>query len=254
MLPDNIGVAVDFKNERQKASVLESLRHPSDLKGNLQRLGTHWRIQVSFSDPVHIQVNRRKSVDTDRYVFPGFFKSKIGDLCYTTARRRRAAWSGYRFEWPFLDKVVAYNLVDSARTDEFSSLDQFAKRFDRRFISREVIESLWNEKSGQHGGKYNKRDFHRLGSKGRYAVDMFMYHFKGVGVTVPPPGYMMSNMSKNHILRVYHRATSNSGRDITISHQLGRGDVHYASEFVNSGNGRYGLLVSEKTFLWLEDD
>ena len=42
---------------------------------------------------------------------------------------------------------------------EFKGIEEFAKRFDKRFITLEQINKLWNSKSAQHGGKYNKKDF-----------------------------------------------------------------------------------------------
>jgi len=253
MLPDNIGIALDFKDESRKKDVLESVLHPHDLEGNLARLGRAWKIRVQFSDPVQFRKGRRMSPLDKVHTFCGFFRgSESGILCYTTHRSEYGSVSGYHFYPGQLEKIVAYSLIDRGAHQHFSSLEQFAKRFDTKFITKEYIEKLWDGTSSQHGGKYQRSDFRRIGKKGLKAVEKFMYHFKGVEAKEPPEGY--SNSEYGFALRAEERAWSNNGRDISVSHSLGREIVHYSSEYAGCGNGRYGLLVTEKTFLWLEDD
>ncbi len=258
MLPTNIGAALDFSKGRgHKEAVLGCIEHPGDTEGNLARLGTFHRIKMTFSSPVWVNRSRRRAApESAEHTFFALFKgSKSGRLCYATHRSPTGTLSGFHFRPGDLDKLVAYELVeDGARQARgFPSLVRFRRRFDPRFATDEEVRRLYNQNSGQHGGRYRPNDFRRLHEKGLVAVDKFMRHFRGVGATEPSEGYVRDK-GGNFSLTVRELSWHPAGRDITVSHKLGLGYVWYSSEFHRCGNGRYGLLVTPKTFLWTEDD
>lgn len=258
MLPVNIGAALDFRSEGHKEAVLGCIEHPEDTEGNLARLGTFHRIRMKFSDPVRVKRGRRRAAKEAReHTFFAMFKaSRSGDLCYATHRGPMGTLSGYHFRPGDLSKLVAYELVkDGAggRAGEFKSLGQFRRRFDPRFATEDEIRRLFSQKSGQHGGRYRPNDFRRLHEKGLRAVERFMWHFRGVDATEPSEGYTQDKDGQ-HYLNVHENTWHPAGRDISVSHKLGLPYVWYSSEYCGCGNGRYGLLVTPKTFLWLEDD
>lgn len=255
MLPTNIGVALDFSKGRgHKEAVLGCVERPGDTEGNLARLGTFHRIKMVFSSPVRVSRSRRRAaLESAEHTFFALFKgSKSGRLCYATHRSPMGTLSGFHFRPGDLDKLVRYELVDR-RPASFPSLERFRKRFDPRFATDAEVERLFNQNSGQHGGRYRPNDFRRLHEKGLMAADKFMRHFKGVEATEPTEGYVR-NKNGHHYLTVWQNSWHPSGRDITISHRLGLGYVWYSSKYYRCGNGRYGLLVTPKTFLWMEDD
>jgi len=259
MLPDNIGAALDFKSEGHKNAVLGCIEHPGDLEGNLARLGAFHRIKMRFSEPVLVNRSRRRAgKESKEHTFFAMFKgSNSGELCYATHRGQNGTLSGFHFRPGDLRKVVGYELADvrgrSGRAREFASFEQFRRRFDPRFATRDEIQRLWDSKSPQHGGRYRPSDFRRLHKKGLLTVEHFMRFFNGVQATEPSPGYSLDNNGRRY-LSVHENAWSNQGRDITVSHRLGLGYVWYSSEYPGCGNGRYGLLVSPKVFLHTEDD
>lgn len=258
MLPTNIGVALDFRSEQHKDAVLRCLERPDDLEGNLVRLGTFHRIKMRFSEPIWVNRSRRRARKeaTEHTFFAMFNASRGGGLCYATHRSSHGTLSGFHFRHGDLAKLVAYELDPGGRSRqprEFKSLAQFRKRFDPRFTTEAEIQRLFNGTSSQHGGKYRPNDFRRLHHKGLLAVDQFMKYFRGVDATEPTEGYVR-NKNGHHYLTVRQNSWHPSGRDITISHRLGLGYVWYSSEYHRCGNGRYGLLVTPKTFLWMEDD
>jgi hypothetical protein len=153
-----------------------------------------------------------------------------------------------------LDKVVGYSLVDLDEGNEFSGLDQFARRFDKRFITEDEIKKLWEGTSAQHGGKYLKSDFHSVGPKGGRVVKQFVERFAGIDATAPTTWYGKGYKGDGDVLTLWENADGHQGRDIKVSHRVGVPYVWYSSEYSGCGNGRYGLLATEKTFLWTEDD
>lgn len=209
-------------------------------------LGRHWRIKVWFSEPVDLirkpswkhdeadpkaRVRTSRVIKTDCHVFTRMFYTE-GKLCYSLNGNAR---SGYVLSEAH--KIISYEpLPNPSKTFTF---EQFKKKFDPAFITEDMIQDLWNSKSAQHGGQYGRDDFHKIGKAGRDALHMFLNRYQGLN------GDSCSGR---------HYARSHTGRDISVSFDKGRPAVSYASEYMNCGNGRYGLLANKHEFLWLEDD
>ena len=255
MIPDNIALFVNETDQRRREAIQKALTEPDDIEGNLERLGQQWRIRVWFKEVQHLNLNRRKTKDTKEFTFAGFFKNK-GELCYATRRSEYGTLSGFFVDMGFLPNVLRYDLVEHRRDSEFKDLTQFAKRFDQRFITLSAINDLWKRHSSQHGGKYKPTDFHQIGPKGRRVVKKFLERYAGIGATSANIWYSKNEYDGkvSHHLEVWENADTQTGRDIKISHCIGVPYVCYSSEYAGCGNGRYGLLVTERTFLWLEDD
>jgi hypothetical protein len=256
MLPDNIALFAAETGARGEA-VRKILAGTGSLEEDLLTLGRLWRFELRFSEPVEVHVNRYRRKVTDKHMFSGFFKDKTNDsFCYAYHKSEHGTLSGFYAGYRFLDRVVGYSLVDVARAKSFKGYEQFAKRFDRRFITETEIQNLWAGTSGQHGGKYKPTDFHTIGRKGRGVVERFLERYVGLDGT--PNIHYTENKNEDgsvyHYLTVYENAWRASGRDIKVEHRPGMPYVWYSSEFPKHGNGRYGLLATEKTFLWLEDD
>jgi len=255
MLPENAEeYIVVNKRPDMNAALKEAYANPDDLPGNLVRLGRWWRIDVTFDRPVEIRVSSRKVKRVSRHTFAGFFDSASAGLCYAI---RRPLSTGYHFG--FVPMVVSYRLVDAStvggREDRFKDFEAFARRFDRRFITDSYIRKLWDTGSPQHGGQYTPSDFHAIGPKGRRVVGSFLKRF--AGLNTPEPGntwYSPGFEGKGYVLYVEEPADGRMGRDIHVEHKIGVPCIPYASEEPGCGNGRYGVLATEKTFLWVEDD
>lgn len=257
MLPGNIALFVDEADERRRNAVLKALSDPDKLEDNLACLGRQFKIDVRFKEPVRIRINRYKEKEVTRHTFAGFFREGgIGMLCYATRRSQHGTLTGFHTDSVMMSKVEGYDLVDDIVKDEFKTYEQFARRFDRRFITEDGIKKLWAGTSSQHGGKYKPSDFHAIGPKGRRVVRNFMLKFVGIDAITPSAFYTGVNDENgtHYNLRVCERADWHTGRDISISHTIGFPWVYYSSEYAGCGNGRYGLLATERTFLWLEDD
>lgn len=259
MVPQNLPLLIG-KVEGKKAEALETaLKGSDDLRNNLGLLGSCFKIQVWFKEPVKRHIQRQKirlSPTSWRYeyakvsnchIFPRIVKQGP-QLLYTTSRNAR---TGYPF--PDLNLVTKFELVNESTKTEFDSFEEFKKKFDLFFITEDQIKSLWNSKSAQHGGRYNRRDFHQIGPAGREVMNRFLRNFKGINEG-RGPGYLKSPHGDYTVLTERHKSYHHSGRDITISHQTNIGMVHYSSEYQGSGNGRYGLVANRREFLWLEDD
>lgn len=259
-------------SESQTAIVESILKGQTDLRTNLVNLSRHWKVRVWFNSPVQIRVGRRygQTKYKQEHVFSRFFLGEGAQLCYVTSRSHR---SGY----PLGDQInliVKYEPVldphdGGAESDVFKSYEQFKRKFDLFFITEAEVKKLWDGTSGQHGGRYLKSDFRRLGRQGVWVMDQFLRFFKGISNGGDIPGYSpgtAENLSsipgcrfggKYFITRANYCSTStniNFGRDIHISHQTNLDWVYYASEYVGCGNGRYGLIANKHEFLHLEDD
>lgn len=254
MLPTNflLYVGEDASREGSKGhDLMLALEHPDDLRENLSLLGYHWRIKVTFKEPVRFW-SHGTWVEAAEHTFPGFFMSREGSLCAAFKRPMRR---GERAIW--VNKIASYELVDAIQpSNQFKSCKEFARKFDQRFITAAEIQRLYDGTSGQHGGKYTRRDFHALGPKGLGVLERFLERYVGLDGT--PNGHYTETKnadgSVSHSLYVSEKAWRHTGRDIKIEHKIGMPYIWYSSEFPGCGNGRYGLLASEKTFLWLEDD
>lgn len=259
MLPTNLPLLVDTTDEGKASAITKVTSHPDNLKENLLTLGKKYKLRVHFKEPIKLQTIRRKvrlSENSWRYeyykvsnvhVFSGFFEHNNG-LCYLYKKGgRKGNW------FPSLDKVDHYEVVLSEKKDAFDSYEAFKKKFDLYFITEGQIQDLWKSKSAQHGGKYSPSDFHSIGRKGKECLRRFLVNFKGVN-NGGGTGYRKSPHGDYSVLSACNPALSNSGRDISIEHRSDGPMVFYSSEYANCGNGRYGLVATKNTFLWLEDD
>jgi hypothetical protein len=233
----------------------------------LDALGRHWKIKVWFDKEQDISTLRHaviskvgddtvKSYTSHRVSNVHIFNQIVlyrGTLLYKTTRN---AHHGYHF--PNLESVIKYEPVLQPETkDEFSSLAEFASRFDRRFITESEIQKLWAGYSAQHGGKYKPSDFHRIGPEGKKVLNSFLQLFADVnteGKCYQVRHLVVGAKEQRRSLDSYHLSHHRLGRDIRISHTMGIGHVSYSSEYHGCGNGRYGLLANKNEFLWLEDD
>jgi hypothetical protein len=259
-LPKTLPLFLTDPRPNAVTAIERILKGQTDLAQNLLTLGAFWRVHVWFTQPVELNIrarwikdpndphsftkNRTRTV-TD-WIFGGFFTGTTHGLCYSIGNRR-----GYPFDC--LDKVARYEPLPNV-SDEFESYDQFKAKFDMLFVTEDEIQSLWNGTSCQHGGKYKKSDFHRIGPQGLRVLKEFLEHFKGInGGGEGCPGYTKYDDTHYTLDRRYH-SYHNLGRDIHISHQTNVPRVFYSSEYPGCGNGRYGMVANTKEFLWLEDD
>jgi hypothetical protein len=264
-IPDNLALLVGLPSPQ--ADVIERiLKGQTDLKTNLLDLSKFWKIKVWFNQPTEIHTipqwvtsidaegkvwkSRTRSKTDTVHVIARFFQTDWEKLCYLPRRNVRRG-----FHFPELDTVVKYEPVIEDNKDKFSSYEKFAAKFDRRFMPESEIQSLWNSRSGQHGGQYKPSDFHRIGPQGKRVLSNFLRLFVDWNTEGKcyiehkyDDGKITKTLSERH--KTYHRL----GRDITIEHTLGIPRVFYSSEYQGCGNGRYGLLANKNEFLWLEDD
>lgn len=265
-IPENLPLLVGQNLPSHQLAVVERiLKGQTDLKTNLIDLGKHFKVRVWFDREIDIRimprwVNKqetengysklykqhvRASVHVFNYICTAAKDSQR--LLYGTSKKARQG-----FDFPSLEFVTRYEpVIPAADADEFKSYEQFAAKFDRRFITETMIQDLWNSKSGQHGGKYKPSDFHRIGPKGKQVLENFLRWFVDVNDTV---GQHYYQHDKYKCLNQRRDSYHHFGRDISISHTLGIPRVSYSSEYHGCGNGRYGLLANKNEFLWLEDD
>lgn len=226
--------------------------NPDDHLQNITRLSKICRVKITFNQPTDIVVNRRKVLrGITEHTFPGFFCK--GDTLYYFMKRDGR--SGYPLP---LSRIKAYEPVGST-VDAFSSYEEFKKKFDLFFISEELIKELWESTSAQHGGKYVPSDFKPISKAGKEALRLFLTRFKGINNTDTSTYSERNNINGNGTYHIcdgnyYGSGGSSTSRDIKISHQMGFNRVFYSSEYHRCGNGRYGIIATKSTYLWLEDD
>lgn len=239
-------------NQGNDDTVKLMLSNPDDHLQNIVRLSKICRVKLTFNQPTNIILNRRKSLrDVTEHTFPGFF-SKGENLYYFMKRDGR---SGYMLP---LNLIKSYEPVGST-IDAFNSYEEFKKKFDLYFITEEMIKSLWDSTSAQHGGKYVPSDFKPISKAGKEALRLFLNKFKGINSTDTSTYSERNNINGNGTYHIcygnyYGNGGSSTSRDIKISHQMGFNLVHYSSEYHGCGNGRYGILATRSTYLWTEDD
>jgi len=264
MIAKKLPIALDLSEEGNKV-ISKIMKGDISPRRQLIELSRIFKVRVKFNKPVKIkQIPRKEKIDenswryiyykiTDNHVFSGEFFPKYGNIYYTLKRNGRR---GYPCDW--IDQIKSFEpVIKSPKNKDFSSFEQFKKKFDPLFTSDDQVWRLWNSKSAQHGGRYRPSDFHKLGKRGKEVLTRFMKTFKGVPGTPDTPCYQeMKGLGDRtiHYLSERYYSYHHSGRDITISHTLGHEVVTYSSEFHNCGNGRYGLIVNKNEFLWMEDD
>jgi len=252
--------------EGEQAAVVERIYKGQDLQANLIDLSRFWKIKVWFNQPTEIRITptwinkqetengwskTRKYLNTGtEHVIARFFSTDWGKLCYLPKRTVKGG-----FHFPDLSTVVKYEVILDEVQDEFKSYEKFAAKFDRRFMPDAEILSLWNSKSGQHGGRYKPSDFHKIGPRGKQVLNNFLRLF--VDWNTEGKCYIATHHDNGTVTKVLsdrYRTYHQFGRNITIEHTLGIPRVFYSSEYCNSCNGRYGLLANKNEFLHLEDD
>ena len=246
-IPTMLGISKDADH-----AIAAALKSDTSLEDAVTRLSWHFKIRIRFDHP--LQLRKLKGFKTNStHTFSRFFVSENGHLCY--APTSRGKW-GHRL--PLAQLGVEY-LELLRNNHEFKSYDEFKARFDPRFIKEVGIQSLWNSKSSQHGGQYNRGDFKKLGKQGKRLMKRFLQNFTNID-TVPSTARERSGLfqqSNSTPIKVYsekHHTDHRLGRDISISYQSNSPYLYYSSEYMGCGNGDYGLIVNESTYLYLERD
>jgi hypothetical protein len=227
------------------------LSNPDDHLKNIVRLSKICRVKLTFNQPTDIVVNRRKILrGITEHTFPGFFRK--GDTLYYYMKRNGR--SGYMLP---LSQIKSYEPIGST-IDAFNRYEEFKKKFDLYFITEDRIKNLWENSSAQHGGKYLPSDFRPISKSGKEALRLFLNKFKGINNTDTSTYSERKNFNGNGTYYVcegtYHGRGGSNSRDIRIGHQMGCNGVYYSSEYHGCGNGRYGILATRSTYLWMEDD
>jgi hypothetical protein len=253
-IPSDIPLLVGKSADLDKVVATITSRGNPDLEilfKNLCLLTCYVRVKVWLDTPTVIHSTKRKYNDRATEAIIGkFFEGNCG---WGYSSRHEKVRKGFhcsdwvphitRYE-PLIDKALR------AKTEGFKSLESFARKFDFRFITLNEIKNLYTGKSSQHGGAYTPNDFRQIGPRGKEVLKRFLLNFKGLDVEGPCYTEYSGRKSYTERYASWHHA----GRDISICHTLGVPVVHYSSEYCGCGNGRYGLLVNEHEFLWLEDD
>jgi hypothetical protein len=216
---------------------------------NMADLTKHVKLRIVFNKPTLISFNRLRYREVTEAVIGRIFHCGIG-FGYST--RHEKVRRGKSVEWG--GSIAYYEpVIDKSHKNEgFKSLEAFARKFDPRFITPKAIEELYNGTSSQTGLKYTPADFHQLGPQGKRVLESFLRGF--ISLDVEGLRYREGYTKGTKHFDAWHKTNRHPGRDISISHTLGQPYIHYASEFCGCGNGRYGLLANESTFLHLEDD
>jgi len=244
-VPETLPLLMGQGNDETIKAILSN---PEDHQENLMRLSRICKVKLTFNTPITVWQSRRKfKNDVTEHIFGGFFKCGVG-FCYKFSTTSRHG------QYLNMDLVKSYEPVFNPA---FKTFEQFKKKFDLFFITEAQIKKLWEETSSQTGQRYTPADFRQIGPAGKKALESFLRQFRGVS-NVDPSTYS----PRTYAGQSYHMADGycdgtgmgNFSRDISISHRLGNPLVHYASEYSGTGNGRYGLLVTKNTFLWMEDD
>ena len=266
LLPENLCLAVNTPDPKLKIAVADILAgKTTSLVDTLSTLGRAAKIKVWFSRPVTVYIHamwrvtsidtngsksltKRHKKETSCHVFSKLIKMDT-NLYYALERHSH---KGYPFDW--LDLITKYEIV-SPKSNEFQSYEEFKRKFDPLFITEDEIKKLWNGHSSQHGGKYTRQDFHKIGPRGREVLKRFLRGFQGVS-NAPTAAYGNSYLddADYKVLREYYKSYRHTGRDINISHQTNCNNVFYSSEFHCCGNGRYGIMANKNEFLHIEDD
>jgi hypothetical protein len=224
------------------------------LKDDLLKLqnekGHKQKIILSFSRPVEVSKDSRR-MTVESLVINGVFTGEgSGQFCYLTPRQSRR---GYLFTYPMVLHYLNAKLTkDNSENLLFKHLEDFSKKFDRRFISEDLIKQLYEEGKTSEGRPWLRTDFKRLGDKGESVMERFLGQFTDINTktvyyfptTYSPDGYLSSRRD----------SWNGKGRDISISHSVGSNKVFFSSEYPGCGNGQYYLVANEKEVLHLEND
>jgi hypothetical protein len=211
------------------------------------KYGNH-KFRFVYSCPVTMHTSRYRSKTDSVHTVGKIFKYD-SYYCYAPNSNSRRGWE------IGTDDLVSITVIQK-KADLFNSLDEFAKRFDKRFITDEEITRLWESKSNQHGNQYRPSDFRRVSKVMKEKVKQFAETVKDIRPLQDkkntPQGFVTNEYGV--FCTVDHQSWHHTGRDIEISYKLGHPFVWYKSEFHRCGNGSYGILATESTWLHLEDD
>ncbi len=246
MLPkNNLPTMMGISKESDEA-IASSLNGSLSLVEALALLSKYFIITMTFNKEVTLRQGKRNNTHT----FKCLFISSIGNFCYGYRKNSRRGF-------PINDEVkhlIKLEFKSYNKTMAFKSYEQFKDKFDTRFITEKAIKDLWNGTSAQHGGKYNKNDFRKIGKVGKEVLSMFLEHFKSLNTHTEYYRESDQYDIPVWVLKRAHHTNHHTGRDISISHQTNIDWIFYSSERSGCLNGRYGLLVNENEYLWLEDD
>jgi hypothetical protein len=253
MLPENIALLVGLTGD--KATVVEKVLKGCPLDEALIALGKFWKLKVWFKQEQEVIIRKRRYLRSV-HVFNKFSRGKrffMGriSLCYCPSKSSR---HGYLF--PDINTIEKYEIVlDAKAKDEFRTYENFAKKFNTRFITEAEIQKLWLQKSAQTGERYRPSDFKRIGPLGLRLLENFLKFFADVNTEGK---YYDPRSDGKKSLEQRYESQAHTGRDITIHHTMGRPFVYYSSESYgiksNGTYGIYGLIANEKEFLHLEND
>jgi hypothetical protein len=258
--PTNAAMLVGCLSENQRLIAEKVLKGGQTLHENLLEL-RYWKIKMWFKKPTSVVLNcRRHSEPKLQHIFHKFGRTEHGSLIYMP-RKSRVRFGFYFSEVAGYEdgNVDRYDVIFPKPANEFT-FEKFKAKFDMRFVTEARLQELWSGKSGQTGCQYARSDFRHIGREGKWVLERFLKRFTNVAST-DTTHYLCSDREgceKNYRLYEFHtssgRQSSRFGRDIKIEHLLGNSLVWYSSEFPGCGNGSYGMLVNEKTWLHLEDD
>lgn len=243
-----VSVVATYHQDNSALAALEPMS-PREIVNSLESLkalmganGARFRgYVVTYQTPVSFSLGNTCYNKVQQLRFRNFVV-KEGSLLVAT--RTRAA---YIYSMPSINKIVKVD-VEAAASDTFSTFEQFAARFDPRFVTQNFLKALWPESSPQHGARYRPSDFKPIGPKGRTVVRRFLAQFVSVDDTNP-------DRAERGEIRVRENARcERKGRDITISHPYGEPKVMYSSEFPGCGNGSYYFLATENTVMHYVND
>lgn len=239
-----IGIGKDLDDFIAKA-----LDGSLSLEETLFRLSHFAPVRISFHHPVNLRFMRGYKTN-DTHVFKCLFISNRNNFCYGYKKNAR------RGHVLSLADIKSFELIPKPKS-EFTSYEEFKARFDPVYITEDGIKSLWNSKSNQHGGKYNRSDFKKIGKVGKQVMKRFLQHF--IDINTPHHSCTKSNLYPERKEDVWvhtekYYTDHKLGRDISISYQSNSPYLFYSSEYMGCGNGDYGLIVNESTYLYLERD
>lgn len=251
MLPDNNLPTLLGIDKNADAVIAAAISGEISLGDSLARLSPWFLVRAWFSRPVQVWKPRRVNTWVEEYLFRYFFMSTQGRLCYAPRRNPR---KGFAFhETHLITKLEFVPESTEKKKQNFKSFEDFKKKFDLRFIKEDQILKLWNEKSNQHGGQYNRKDFRKIGKRGKEVMKRFLRTF--TSIHEKNRFYHESQYDDGvWVFSERYQSSHRLGRDISICHQTNCPHVFYSSEYHMCGNGRYGIVANEKEFLWLEDD
>ena len=263
-LPENLALLIGGLAPDQ-AEVVERIYKGQTLRDNLLDLSKFWKVKVWFDREIDIRIQQHKMfinkdedgtkhflykshVHTNTHIFHRINTATDGTLIYATSKASRRQW----YYFPCMNWVVKYEpVIEKERSQEFKTYEQFKAKFDPFFITEAEIQKLWNERSAQHGGRYQPSDFHKIGPRGKGVLKDFLRNFKGILSTDPNAFLGYHTYDNSLYLEGLYNSYRHTGRDIKISHRAGNGFVWYSSEYSrmrewavwNSGKQEYLPLV-----------